>query len=213
MASVVIYNSKSNRKKRRFNYLALTAFTISALTLSFFLLLPTLTKSTSKAAPKPQVPNHFDTYLNQTLDWEALNDFKLIIPKLDLNVDVKPSVDILNLKTWQQALKQGVAHAQGSSFPNQPGTTYIFGHSTDYPWNIQLYNALFYSLNDLNFNDQIFISYQKEPYAYRVYNKQIIKASDLSFLNSDQDRLVLQTCWPPGTTLKRLVIEARLVDN
>jgi LPXTG-site transpeptidase (sortase) family protein len=210
----IIYSAKTNLKKIQLKKSAYLLFSLSFLSLVFLALTPLLSQVKSNSVKKPSTPNYFGLYLNKSLDWETLNDFKLIIPKLDLNADVSPSIDLLNPKSWQSALKKGLAHAQNSSLPNQPGTTYIFGHSTDYPWNIQTYNALLYSLNDLELNDQIFISYQKEPYRYRVTDKQVIKADDLSYLNSNnQNRLVLQTCWPPGTTLKRLVVVATSVDN
>jgi LPXTG-site transpeptidase (sortase) family protein len=210
----IIYSAKTNLKKIRLKKSAYLFFSLSFLSLVFLALTPLLSQVKSNSVKKPSSPNYFGLYLNKSLDWEALNDFKLIIPKLDLNADVSPSIDLLNPKSWQSALKKGLAHAPHSSFPNQPSTPYVFGHSTDYPWNIQAYNALLYSLNDLVLNDQIFISFKKEPYRYRVTDKQIIKADDLSYLNSiDQNRLVLQTCWPPGTTLKRLVVVATSVDN
>lgn len=210
----IIYSAKTNLKKIRLKKSAYLLFSLSLLGLIFLSLVPLLSQVKSNSVKKASSPNYFGLYLDKAIDWETLNDFKLIIPKLDLNVDVSPSIDLLNPKSWQSALKKGLAHAQNSSFPDQPGTTYIFGHSTDYPWNIQAYNALLYSLNDLELNDQIFVSYKKEPYRYRVTDKQIVKADDLTYLNSnDQDQLVVQTCWPPGTTLKRLVVVAKPVDN
>jgi LPXTG-site transpeptidase (sortase) family protein len=139
-------------------------------------------------------------------DW----DFTLLIPSIKLNAKVIPSVSPENANEYEKALKSGVAHAQGTSLPNQPGTVYLFGHSTDYPWNIAHYNALFYSLRYLDEGDEVILIYQNSNYLYQVTEKKVVDAQDLEYLYSqdERQRLVLQTCWPPGTSWKRLIIIA-----
>lgn len=139
-------------------------------------------------------------------DW----GFSLLIPALKLNTKVIPSVDPANKSEYEMALNTGVAHAQGSSFPDQQGTIYIFGHSTDFPWNIQNYNALFYPLKYLDSDDEIVIVYAGKSYLYTVKEKKIVNPEDLEYLYSEDEskRLVLQTCWPPGTDWQRLIIVA-----
>lgn len=144
-------------------------------------------------------------------DW----DFSLIIPKIQINAKVEDSIDISNDKEYQLALKTGVAHAEGTSLPGQEGTIYIFGHSTDYPWNISHYSAYFYPLKYLEEGEEIIIIYQGKNYIYRVGEKRVAEASELGYLLSsdNENRLVLQTCWPPGTTWKRLIIVANPIKE
>lgn len=144
-------------------------------------------------------------------DW----DFSLIIPKIQINAKVNDEVDISNDQEYKLALKTGVAHAKGTSFPNQPGTVYIFGHSTDYPWNISRYSAYFYPLRYLEEGEEIIIVYQGKSFLYQVKEKKVVGAGELEYLLSfnDNDRLVLQTCWPPGTTWKRLIVVASPIEE
>jgi sortase A len=138
-------------------------------------------------------------------------NFSLIIPKLGINAKVEPSVNPYSPAEFEEKLKTGVAHAKGSSFPDQPGTVYIFGHSTDYPWNIVHYNALFYPLKYLNKGEEILVIYDGKNFVYEVAERKVVEADEVEYLvsNGEEKKLVLQTCWPPGTTWKRLIIIAK----
>lgn len=149
--------------------------------------------------------------LSANLDW----NFSLIIPKIGLNSKIIPNIDPSNKDEYMEALKGGVAHAKFTAFPSEEGIVYIFGHSTDYPWNIQTFNALFYSIKDLQENDQIFVLYNNKPYVYKTLYQKIIDEDNLVYLNAQTNAkmLVLQTCYPPGTTLKRLIVVAQLEES
>ncbi len=139
--------------------------------------------------------------------------FQLQIPKIGADMRVIANVDAGNEKEYTQALKKGVAHAAGTNLPGEQShtkTIFIFGHSTNGEWNISRYNALFYSLKDLVLGDDIRLWFWGTAYDYKVTEKKIVEANDTSFLapQTDKDQLILQTCWPPGTTWKRLLIFA-----
>ena len=156
----------------------------------------------------------FGTYLKDKVNLADSQEFSLIIPHLNIKAKINKAIDIADSNAWQSALKTGVAHAQGSSLPDQSGSIYIFGHSTDYPWNINQFNALLYSLKDLAIDDIIAITYQGLIYEYRTIDKQVVESDNLQYLEpTDKNRLVLQTCWPPGTTWKRLVVTAIPVND
>lgn len=142
-------------------------------------------------------------------------DFTLLIPKIGLNSKVFPNVDPSNKDEYISVLKSGVAHAKFTALPGQEGLIYIFGHSTDYPWNIKEYNALFYDIKDLKEGDEIIILYNNKPYVYKTLYQKIVDSDNLVYLNSQTNAkmLVLQTCYPPGTTWKRLIVVASLVEN
>ena len=138
--------------------------------------------------------------------------FSILIPKLGANVKVFPNVDPDNPQSYLPILQQGVAHAKGSVFPGQPGTSYLFAHSADNWWDVGRYNAVFYTLNNLSEGDEIDVFFENTRYRYTVSQKIISDPEDTSLLTSQHigpQRLVLQTCWPPGTTLKRLYVLAK----
>lgn len=142
-------------------------------------------------------------------------NFSLIIPEIGMNIKVEDSVDLTNEKNYQAVLKTGVAHAKGTALPGESGTIYIFGHSTDYPWNIGRYDAYFYPLRYLEEGGEIVIVYQGENYLYKVTEKKVADANELDYLISteNEEKLVLQTCWPPGTNWKRLIVIARPISE
>lgn len=142
-------------------------------------------------------------------------DFSIVIPKIGVNATVVPSVDPLNPKEYNEALKHGVAHAKTSYFPNQDGTTYLFSHSTNYQWFVKDLNAIFYNVKNLSEGDDIVIFYKGKRYTYRYTSKQIVNPKDITYLLpvTGKRQLILQTCWPPGTYYKRLLIFADLVEE
>ena len=141
-------------------------------------------------------------------------EFGLVIPKIDVNVEVFPNVDANNPKEYLPLLAKGVAHAKGSLLPGQEGNVFIFAHSTDTPLNANRYNAVFYLLNKLEKDDEVFVYYQQEKHLYKVLEKKIISPEKLNdYLNTLKGKiLTLQTCYPPGTTLKRLLVIAQEID-
>ena len=107
-----------------------------------------------------------------------------------------------------------MAHAKGSAFPGQDKLVYIFGHSTDGIWNVEAYNAVFYQIKDLEMGDEIVLHLGDDDFKYEVVAKDVIKSTDIDFVNSKQDEnlLILQTCWPPGTSWQRLFVTAVPVE-
>lgn len=135
-------------------------------------------------------------------------DFSLVIPEIGVNSLVFANIDSANETEYLPILKQGVAHAAGSSLPDKPGVVFLFSHSTDAFYNIGRYNAAFFLLNKLKPQDEIYLFYQNRRYQYAVAEKRIVTAEEIPDLVAglSGNQLVLQTCWPPGTTLKRLLV-------
>jgi len=220
-AHIVENHYRRNRLQKKAGYLFLTLFFLS----TTFLIWPVITAKnfhhkiqitdsaiTSKSSA-PEEINNFN--LSNWLSQKGIisipdNNFSLIISKININTKVIPSVDLADKDATQKALKEGVVQAKDSSYPGQPGTISIFGHSTNSLWNIKLYNAIFYSLKDIEEGDEIIIIYKDNPFIYRVKEKKIVGADDLRYLISlwGEEKLILSTCWPPGTTWKRLLIIA-----
>ncbi|MEK7605605.1 MAG: sortase [Patescibacteria group bacterium] len=138
--------------------------------------------------------------------------FSILIPKIAATARVWPNVDPLDEKDFLPKLQNGVAHAKGSVFPGMEGNVYLFAHSTDNFWDVGRYNAVFYLLKDLTPGDDVAVYFENTRYNYKVERTVIKDPSDVDLLvNSQipgQEQLILQTCWPPGTTWKRLFVIA-----
>ncbi len=137
--------------------------------------------------------------------------FSIVVPKIGATARVFPNVDPNDPQIYMPILLQGVAHAKGTVFPGTPGTTYLFAHSTDNWWDVGRYNAVFYLLKDLKPGDEIIIFFEGRRYDYVVNHSVIGDASDVSYIinsHTTPQQLVLQTCWPPGTSWKRIFVVA-----
>lgn len=140
-------------------------------------------------------------------------NFSIIIPKLGANAPVVAKVDPFNEAEYQIALTKGVAHAKTSVLPNQPGTMFLFAHSAEDFYRANQYNAIFYLLYKLKPEDDIYIYYDKNRTRYKVTELKYVDPNDISYLTQStaEDRLILMTCWPPGTTVERLIVIAEPV--
>lgn len=137
-------------------------------------------------------------------------DFSIVIPKIGAVAPVIANVDPFSPKAYIPVLYKGVAHAKGSALPGEFGNTYIFAHSTDTFYNVGRYNAVFYLIGKLEKGDEIDIYYKGEKIVYEVTEKKVVGADAVKYLGKlgEWNTLTLQTCYPPGTTLKRLVVVA-----
>lgn len=142
-------------------------------------------------------------------------NFSIVVPKIAANAKILPNVDSADEKVYLNALQSGVAHALGTAFPGEGGHVFLFAHSTDYFWNIGTYNAVFYLLGKLEKNDEINLFYKNQRYVYKVQDKIVVDPSRAEYLTrkSNKEFLTLQTCWPLGTTLKRLLVFATRVAD
>lgn len=139
--------------------------------------------------------------------------FSIVIPKIGATAKIFPNVDASNQDQFLPLLMKGVAHAKGTVFPGMKGNVYLFAHSTDNFWDVGRYNAVFYLIKDLKPGDEIVIFYANKRFNYVVTGSKIVNPSDVSYIvnaqNKSSETLILQTCWPPGTTLQRLLVFAK----
>jgi len=141
-------------------------------------------------------------------------DFSIMIPKIGANSKVVENVDPTNEKEYLASLSEGVAHAKGTAFPGMNGNIYLFAHSADNFWNVGRYNAVFYLLKELQTGDEIVVFFNDKRYNYKVTESKIVDPTDVGYLDANLgsgEQLILQTCWPPGTTWKRLLVFAKPV--
>ncbi len=139
---------------------------------------------------------------------------RIIIPKITKNIPV------LDLKqksvSWEKELEDifmkeledWVVRYPGSSKPGKNWNTFIFGHSSNYPWIKWDYNDVFVNLNKLEYQDEVILYYEQEKYTYKIKEKKVIKPGQTDILkrNKNKDEITLMTCWPIGTTLNRLIV-------
>jgi len=148
--------------------------------------------------------------LEEAAAWGVDSSFAIVIPALGATSNVISNVDPFDADQYQSVLLQGIAHAKGTSFPGYPGTIYLFSHSTDSLLNVARYNAVFYELRRLELGERIIIFFQDQKFEYQVTEKHVVPAEDTSWLSRHtEDRLILQTCDPPGTTFRRLLVIAK----
>ena len=160
----------------------------------------------TKKQPEPIVRSKF-SYVLSPND----NEMELIIPKIAVRTQVLANVDPNREAEYDSILSNKAAHAIGSSLPGEKGLIYLFGHSTNSIFNKDFFNPVFYSVKNLEAGDQIALLYNGKVYVYKVSEKMVVNADDFTAVKAGQDeeKLVLQTCWPPGTSWKRLLIIAK----
>lgn len=199
-----VKKSSKRQNKKSFSWFIFVGISLILLSL----LIPART-----FAPVIKSEIEYQTNKNKVLDLTPVNtDFSIVIPKINANTKVIKNVDPYNSSVYQYALTKGVAHALGTATPDTNGNTFIFAHSAGNWYQANQYNAIFYLINKLTTSDQIFIYYQNKKYTYLVKELKFVTPTDVKFMNQDltKHQLTLMTCWPPGTTLKRLVVVAEL---
>lgn len=137
-------------------------------------------------------------------------EFSIVVPKIAANAKIYSNTNAANEKEYLDILEKGVAHTLGTAFPGEGGHIFLFAHSTDYFWNVGNYNAVFYLLYKLEKGDEVNLFYKGQRYVYRIVGSEVVDPSQVQYLTRKTNRefLTLQTCWPPGTTLKRLLVFA-----
>ena len=140
-------------------------------------------------------------------------NFGIVIEKIGVNAPVAADVAVSDEAVYKEALNYGVAHASSSSYPSkEPGNVYLFAHSSLNFWELGKYAQVFNLLRKLEVGDTVHIFYEGDDFVYRVVNKEVYKGFNTYALTRPviEPLLTLQTCDPPGTTLNRLVVTAKL---
>lgn len=140
--------------------------------------------------------------------------FGIVIPKIGVNAKILASINPTKPEEYNKAMAEGIAHASTSFLPDEDGTMYLFSHSTNYDWFVKDLNAVFYLLKNLELKDKIVIFYKDKQYIYIITDKRVVSPMAVSYLvpQKGTKKLILQTCWPPGSTTERLLIFADLTN-
>ncbi|HBB27390.1 TPA: hypothetical protein DCZ36_02760 [Candidatus Gracilibacteria bacterium] len=148
-------------------------------------------------------------------------DNRIIIPKIGKNiplVDVRldAGFDFDHIENiFMQELEKGIVRYPGTAKPGETGNTFIFGHSSNYPWVKGEYNSVFALLDELTFGDEIIVYYNQKKFIYIIREKKVVKPGNVKILERGDTKkeISLMTCWPIGTTLNRLIVFAELQEE
>jgi len=160
----------------------------------------------------------FARFLTSTpIRMEPVNkNFSVVIEKIGVNAPIVPDVSIVDEKAYKEALKTGIAHAISSDYPStSSGNVYLFAHASLNFWELGKYATVFNLLRKLDIKDRVNIFYRGDRYIYEVVNKEIVKGWNTNSITRPviEPILTLQTCDPPGTTINRLVVTAKLLEK
>lgn len=143
----------------------------------------------------------------------AVKGTYITIPAIYAQAPVVEGVDPWDQEAYNNALKKGVAHAKGTFLPGGNGTTFIFAHSSGNPFEASRYNTIFYRLGELVKGDEIVILRNGKRLVYKVREKKEVWPTEVQYLKDTRKKqLILQTCTPIGTNLKRLLVFADPVE-
>jgi len=137
----------------------------------------------------------------------------LELPSIEVSVPVILS-ESTNTGILAKYLDKGVVYYPGSVLPGQNGQIVVLGHSAPPNWPKTKNDWVFSDLNDLNYDDKIFLYFDHKEYVYYVREKKIIdKGQEIIpiSLTNNENILVLVSCWPPGKDYQRIAVYAELV--
>lgn len=134
---------------------------------------------------------------------------KIVIPKINVEAPVIFDEPSIEEKAVQRALENGVLHYATTPSPGEIGNGAIFGHSSGNIFNSGKYKFAFILLKSLSNGDVFYVHKDGKRFAYKVFEKKIVRPEEVSVLNSIEGKratMTLITCDPPGTAVNRLVV-------
>jgi sortase A len=134
---------------------------------------------------------------------------EIIIPKINVEIPVIYDVKTVAEADVQKALENGVVHYAETSTPGTNGNVVIVGHSSNNIFNKGKYKFAFVLLSKMAVGDTFYLDKDGKRYIYKVYDKKIVKPTDVGVLSATADKpaiATLITCDPPGTSTNRLVV-------
>lgn len=138
----------------------------------------------------------------------AATEYKISIPSLGIKE--------ATVRSDSDDLTKSLVQFKKTASPGGLGSPVIIGHSTlPQFFNAQNYLTIFATLPTIKLGADIFITYAGVKYTYRITDMYEIKPTDVWILNQDYSKKTLKliTCVPPGTKLRRLVVEADLIPT
>ena len=137
-------------------------------------------------------------------------DFGIYIPKIKSNSKVVKNINPFDEAEYSKALETDVVHTKGTATPDMSGNVFLFAHSAVNFYERNKFHVYFYLLSELKAGDEIFVSYEKNIYKYKVVDVKIVNKEEVKYLRDydKQDTLTLMTCYPAGSDWKRSIVIA-----
>lgn len=133
----------------------------------------------------------------------------IFIPKIGLRTPIIFSQSE-EKKDIERDLEKGIVRWPGTGRPGQNKNMALVGHSSSYFWQKTPYSQIFSRLDKLTAGDPITIFHGQKSYLYQVEKIEIVSSKSVE-ISPDESDLTLITCWPAGTTLKRLMVKAKMI--
>jgi len=135
----------------------------------------------------------------------SITNYSISIPSLEIQDAI--------VRLDSEDLSKNLVHYPQTALPGQQGSPVIFGHSTlPQFFNPQDYTSIFSTLPTIKPGSSVFITIDGIKYTYTVSNVYEVKPDQVEVLRQEFNKKTLKliTCVPPGTKLRRLVVEANL---
>lgn len=128
---------------------------------------------------------------------------RLVIPRLGLDTAVKDVT--VKLGSWQVA-DYAAGHNLGTANPGEVGNMVLAGHR-------DIRGSVFLHLPDLQKGDNFTVYSNAGAFRYIVTEMFEVAPTDISVMNpTSEASATLITCTPLGTSTRRLIVRARLVN-
>lgn len=138
-----------------------------------------------------------------------LEDNHIYIEKIGVNA---PIIWDANEGEIMDKLQEGIAHVAGTGKPGDNLNSVITGHSSNYWWKKGDYNSVFALLPSIEKGEKIVVVAHGKINKYEVTEKKEVSKKKLQdYISQKDNNLVLMTCIPVGTNLKRLLVFAKPV--
>ncbi len=178
---------------------------------------PTQISTTTPAnIPTNQQPSNTVSNLRPDESIDQSKPAMLDIPANKISVPLTWTQDV---KDFEVDLKKGVVHYPGTAMLGEVGTSYISGHSSGYAWDKSPYKQIFAGLGGVKDGTSFSITATQKngktvKYNYIVDHRGEFAANDQAqFLSTSDSVVALSTCWPVGTTARRLVLFGKLTQT
>lgn len=143
-------------------------------------------------------------YQKKSITRQELKRNLLVIPSIKLK---KPIHDGSTFAT----ANKGIWRLPYTSTPDQGSNTVMIGHRFSY---IHPEAGVFYSLDQIQNGDDIYVTYNKKAYHYVVQSIKEVEPTEISVERpTDNAILTLYTCTPLWTSTHRLVVQATLKEG
>lgn len=135
--------------------------------------------------------------------------FAITMPSLGItDLGIEHPADASSATSLLEPLQRGVGHL--FAYPSEGSTVLVYGHSSNYPWDVSGFAKIFRGINKLKVGDRVYVTYGNKFVVYQVTGHETIPAGDLASVGAtgDGEELVLYTCWPPDSVSQRYLVRA-----